>query len=239
MKGLRVLIADDEPPARRTLRELLSAYEWVGEIAEVGDGDAAAAVIAAAPPDIAFLDIQMPGQLGLDVLRTADRARFVVFTTAYDYAIDAFELGAIDYLLKPFGPGRFARAMRRIHEASTLVHPSDVQRQPTRWLEHLFVPRGNGRVSIPVAQIERLEASDDYVVVHAVAKQTLITTTLGDLLKRFDPVRFVRIHRSHVVNLDHVTRFDSLDAGRVRVTMASGAQVVASRAGSSRLRRLG
>jgi two-component system LytT family response regulator len=241
---LRALVVEDEPLARARLRELLepvSWLEWVGEAATVG---AAEEALARLRPDLVFLDVQLPGGSGLDVLRGSPPETAVIFTTAHDrFAVTAFELGALDYLLKPFGAERFARALERARPALLARRGSAAERGREVLgpgpLERLFVRDGGRIVPLPITDIERVQACDDVVLVHAGGRIYRLAVTLAELEERLDPKRFVRVHRSHLVNLDQVVSFSPTEDARLLVTLRSGNTLFASRQRSRELRSLG
>ena len=243
MKG-SVLIADDEPLARRTLRRHLLDLGWVGQIHEAHDGQMAIAVANDLRPDLVFLDIVMPGATGLEVLEQLDYEPKVIFTTAYDqYAVTAFELGALDYVLKPFGRDRLERVVRRAQaalngSAAPLLSRARESLQQTRTLSRIFVRDGNRILPVPLASLERVQGADDYVTIYTVTKQYLVSVRLSDLEDQLRGANFLRIHRSHLINLEYITSIESYDAARAQVVMKSGARIVASRTGSKRLRDL-
>jgi two-component system LytT family response regulator len=236
-----VLIGDDEPLARRTLREHLVELGWGGQIYEAQDGKTAIAVANGQRPELVFLDIVMPGATGLEVLEQLDYEPKVIFTTAYDqYAATAFELGALDYLLKPFGRDRLERVLRRAQavSAAPLLSRARESLEQTQALSRIFVRDGNRIVPIPLASLERVQGADDYVTIFSDAKEYLVSLRLSELEGHLRGASFLRIHRSHLINLDYVTSIEPYDAGRVQVAMKSGMRIVASRAGSKRLRDL-
>jgi two-component system LytT family response regulator len=239
-----VLIADDEPLARRTLREHLLSLGWAGQIFEARDGQAAIALANEQRPDLMFLDIVMPGATGLEVLERLDYEPKVIFTTAYDqYAVTAFELGALDYLLKPFGRDRFERVVCRAQaalneSAAPLLARARESLQHARRLSRIFVRDGNRIIPIPLASLERAQGADDYVTIYSAVKQYLVSVRLSDLEGQLAGANFLRIHRSHLINLEYVISIEPYDTARVQVVMKSGARIVASRTGSKRLRRL-
>jgi two-component system LytT family response regulator len=243
MKG-SILIADDEPLARRTLRQHLADLGWVGQIHEARDGETAIALASNQRPDLVFLDIVMPGATGLEVLDQLDYEPKVIFTTAYDqYAVTAFELGALDYLLKPFGRERLERVLRRAQAALTesatpLLSRARESLEQTRPLSRVFVRDGSRIVPIPLASLERVQGADDYVTICTAAKEYLVNLRLSDLEGQLRGAHFVRIHRSHLINLEYVTSIEPYDASRVQVVMKNGARIVASRTGSKLLRDL-
>jgi two-component system LytT family response regulator len=243
MKGA-VLIADDEPLARRTLRQHLVDLGWVGTIHEVRDGKTAIAVANSERPGLVFLDIVMPGATGLEVLEQLDYEPKVIFTTAHDqYAVTAFELGALDYLLKPFGRDRLERVVRRAQaalsgSAAPLLSRARESLDQVRELSRIFVRDGNRIVPIPLASLERIQGADDYVTICTVTKEYLVGLRLSDLEGHLQGAHFLRIHRSHLINLEYVTSIETYDDARLEVVMRSGARIVASRTGSKRLRDL-
>jgi two-component system LytT family response regulator len=239
-----VLIADDEPLARRTLQEHLRSLGWVGPIHEARDGKTAIALANSERPDLVFLDIVMPGATGLEVLEKLDYEPKVIFTTAHDqYAVTAFELGALDYLLKPFGRDRVERVVHRAQaafdgSAASLVSRARESLDQVRALSRIFVRDGNRIVPIPLASLERVQGADDYVTICTARKEYLVGLRLSDLEGHLRGANFLRVHRSHLINLEYVTSIEPYDAARLEVVMKSGARIVASRTGSKRLRDL-
>lgn len=243
-------IVEDEPLARERLRELLEVDGRVDVAGEAADGDAAIRLVNALRPDLLFLDIDIPGPSGLEVLEAVACDPAVIFTTAFDhFAVSAFDLAAIDYLLKPFSPRRLKTALdralssgatgpetRRDQAVAARTRAREVM-DASRPLQRLFVPHRDGARPVQVSDIHRLEARDDYVAVHEGESTALIRARLKDLERRLDPADFVRVHRSHIVNLNHVARVEPYDSGRLVVRMRDGATVVASRSRSTELRR--
>jgi two-component system, LytTR family, response regulator len=239
-----ILIADDEPLARRTLRQHLVDLGWAGPIHEAGDGETAITTCNGWRPDLLFLDVVMPGATGLEVLERLQYEPKVIFTTAHDqYAVAAFELGALDYLLKPFGRDRLERVLRRTQAArnepaAPLLSRARESLEQAPPLSRIFVRDGVRILPIPLASLERAQGADDYVTVHTAAKEYLVSVRLSDLEDHLAAASFLRIHRSHLINLEHVTSIEPYDGARVEVVMRSGARIIASRAGSKRLRDL-
>jgi two-component system LytT family response regulator len=246
---IRILVVDDEPPARRKLAGLIAAVPWATQVGEAADGEAAIDAALQLRPDVMFLDIQMPELSGIQVverLAELEPSPAVVFTTAFDqYAITAFEVEAVDYLLKPFGMRRFLAALERARNIvqmrgsvaaigrarSALAHgqagPSD----------RIFVRDGNAILPLALDEIERFEALDDYVLIYARGKRHIMSLRLGQLEDWLPDPQFLRVHRSHIVNLDHVERMEGLDDARFDVHMKSGTTIRASRARSQEIRR--
>jgi len=237
-----ILIADDEPLAVKTLQKLLEEIKWHGTLKTASDGLSALELANASHPDLIFLDIRMPGLSGIDVLRRLEYEPHVVFTTAYEeHAVAAFELGAIDYLRKPFGAERFQRAIARIgrfrSQQKSLSRAVDALANADK-RSKIFVRDGAKIVPVSLDQLERAEAADDYVSLHLKNKHYLVNLRLSELATALQGLPFLRIHRSHVINLEHVAAIEPFDALRMQVTMLSGARIVASREGSKLLRDL-
>ena len=243
-RPLRCFLTEDEPEARANLASWLARDPGVEVVGMAADGLQAIAGIDALRPDLVLLDVQLPEVDGITVLRRIYARPEVVFTTAHEsYALIAFELGALDYLVKPFGAERLLAAVARVRVrlaasggATNAVERALATSAPP--FERLFARKGSRILPIAVADILHLEASDDYVRVHVAGDSFLLQVTLGELLQRLDPRRFEQIHRSHVVSLDAIDHMRSVDDRRLMVTLKNGTIVVASRSGSERLRRL-
>ena len=236
-----VLIADDEPPARDVLTRLVRRDERLDLVASVANGPDAIRQIDKTKPDLVFLDIKMPGATGIEVARRIKHKPVIVFTTAYDeYAVTAFELQALDYLLKPFGRRRFQRAVDRIFETG---FPSSAARtdgidwaSQTEPLSRIFVRENHRTRSIPVGSIIRIDAADDYVRVVAQGyPAALVAVRMRQLEEQLDPGSLVRIHRSTIVHIDHVDQIIDIGNGRRELILSDGSRCRASRAGVSRL----
>lgn len=242
---VRTFVVDDEPVARAGLRRMLLSFEWVEVIGEAGDGESAVAAIETLQPELVFLDVQMPRLLGTDVLRRIGRQPFIIFTTAFsEHAVSAFELGAVDYLLKPFGPDRLAAAMERIRGAIGEPAGTGAIERLTGALgsgpiSRLFVRTGGNLVPLLVAQVMSFEADGDYVIAHTERTHHALHLSLGRLEERLDPTRFLRIHRAHIVNLDHVRSFKRDDRGNLEAELANGRRLAVSRSRAHEIRRLG
>ncbi|MFT3783994.1 MAG: LytTR family DNA-binding domain-containing protein [Nibricoccus sp.] len=238
------VIVEDEPLARKTLRDLLADVSWLEFVGEAADGLAGVELVNEKRPDLVFLDINMPELSGLEVLKRFLYEPSIIFTTAHDqHAIAAFELAAVDYLLKPFGRQRFSQALVRAKEVlerradkPALGEVRDVLGPST--LERLLIRDGGRIMPVMVREIERLEAEGDYVAVRARGKTSLVNLPLGNFEKRLDPARFIRVHRSHIVNLDFVDAIEPYDNAQLLVKMKDGAKIIASRPASKLLREL-
>ena len=243
-KRVRTLIADDEPIARAGLRDMLGEIDWVECVAETANGPATVDAINQLRPELVFLDIRMPGMLGIDVIRAIDHRPYVVFTTAFaQHAAAAFALGALDYLLKPFGPERLAATMQRVRAAlgePVAVSPFDRLTEALRNgpMSRLFVRSGAAIVPVAVADVLWFEALGDYVAAHTARSKYVLHLSLNRLEARLDGKRFVRVHRTSIVNLDHVTAFRRVANGQLVAELANGARVPVSRARAQELRSL-
>jgi two-component system LytT family response regulator len=239
---VRVVIADDEPLARRALREHLDSVDWIGEVHEAGDGLSAIRTVDAVKPDLFFLDIRMPGASGIAVAEQIQCRPYIIFTTAFDrYAVTAFEIGALDYLLKPFGRERVLAVLARARVAMEHGIPPIAARasrvlSASKPLSRVFVKERGRMIAIALEKVERFEACDDYVAICIEGRRHLLHARLHDLYARIDQTRFLRVHRSHVVNIDYVTALEPRDGSRLTIVLASGARVPASRAGSALMR---
>jgi two-component system LytT family response regulator len=241
--AVSALIVDDEPIARAGLRRMLGEVEWIRCSGEAASGPEALQAIAELRPELVFLDIEMPGLSGIDVLRALPQPPYVVFTTAYaEHAVAAFELGAIDYLLKPFGPERLLASLERVRAA--LGEPraalldrigEALSRGP---MSRLFVRTGRSIVPVAVATIAWFEAVGDYVAAHADGTQHLLHLSLNRLEERLDAQRFARIHRTHIVNLDRVVAFRRQLTGQLIAELRDGTRLPVSRAKAQELRHL-
>lgn len=250
---VRTLIIEDEPLARRTLREFAVRFEWLVLVGEAADGATAISLIDALKPDLVLLDIQLPEASGLEILNAAKHRPLVIFTTAFDrYAIPAFEIDALDYLLKPFGFARFKasveRARRRLEESISAAENREIREDqekisaPARiesaeTFDRLFVRDRSSIVPLKIEDVSRFEADDDYVRIYTENRFYLIHQTLGEIEKRLAPNSFCRVHRSVIVNLAFVERVETRDR-RLMLVLKDKTEIIASRAGSQSLRRL-
>jgi two-component system LytT family response regulator len=235
--ALRTVVAEDEPLARQRLRRFVERDPRLLLVGEAESGMAAVELIDRLAPDVVFLDVQMPECTGLEVLERAAHRPAPVFTTAYpEYALRAFEVEAYDYLVKPFGWTRFQAAVDRV--ARRLATRSAAAPAPEPYLERLFVRRRGEMVPVSMRDVQRIEGAGDYVTLCTDAGQVLADISLNELERRLDPACFRRVHRAHIVNLDHVSAIRQYDERRLAVRFADGSEVVASRAGSQSLREM-
>lgn len=242
-RRVRALIAEDEAPARDSLREYLADTPWIEIVGEAVDGRSALAIVDERKPDLLFLDVRLPELSGLDVARQIRHPAEIVFTTAYDrYAVAAFEIGALDYLVKPFGYERLASAMERVRARLGQSGVSSADRVRSSLaagpLVRLFARQGDRIVPIASGSIRRIQARGDYAEVHCAEGEFLLRVSLAELAARLDPGQFLQVHRSHIVNLDAVLHLRPYDERRLAITLRDGTVVVASRAASEDLRRL-
>ncbi|HKQ57402.1 MAG TPA: response regulator [Candidatus Eisenbacteria bacterium] len=242
---LRAVIVDDEVPARALLREYLAADGGVEVVGECANGFEAVKRIGELAPDLVFLDVQMPKLDGFEVLELIEPGPAVVFVTAYDeYALKAFEVHAVDYLLKPFARERLAEALALVRKRRAdvpVLAPGQIAaaaRRPGQFVERLLVKDGPNVHVIPADQLDYLEAQDDYVAIHAGGKSHLKAGTLADISAGLDPDRFVRIHRSYVLNVERLGRLELYAKDSRVAILAGGRELPVSRAGYARLKEL-
>lgn len=245
-RKIRAVLVDDEDLARHALRELLKSHPEVEIVAECANGFEAVKAVAEHKPDLMFLDVQMPKLTGFDVLELIDRDRdlAVVFATAYDqYAMRAFEVHAVDYLLKPIGRERFEAALERALSRLPQKLPSAedlaaAARPPQHFLERIVVKDGTRVTLIPVAKLDYAEAQDDYIALATHGTKHLKQQTIASLEAALDPARFVRIHRSYIVNLELVVRIEPYGKDSRLAILADGTRLPVSRTGYTRLKSL-
>lgn len=239
---IRAVVVDDEELARKVLLEYVGGHPEIEVVAECANGFEAVKAVMELKPDLLFLDIQMPKLDGFEVLELIGTDRAVVFVTAYDeYALRAFEIHAVDYLLKPFPAERFEAAVQRVKQrlGGKLPPASDLAqsaRPPAQYLERIAVRDGTRVHVIPLAKLDYAEAQDDYVALCTEGKKHLKQQTISSLESALDPQRFLRIHRSYVVNLEKVTKIEPYGKDTHVVILTSGAQLPVSRSGYARLR---
>ena len=242
---LRVVIVDDEAPARMLLRELLSAHADLEIVGECANGFEAVKAVSEQRPDLMLLDIQMPKLDGFEVLELMGDGPLVIFVTAYDeYAIRAFDVHAVDYLLKPFSANRLDEALERsrtrlrTRETTPVAEIVAAVRPRSERLERILIrDRGDVHV-IPVDKIDFVESQDDYIAVKALGKTFLKDQTLADLETRLDAGRFVRIHRRFILNVSRLARIELSATDSRSAILTDGTELPISKAGYARLREL-
>jgi len=238
------LIVDDEKLARELLREFLAGYPEIEIIGECEKGNEAVEQINKLKPDILFLDVQMPGMNGFDVLEEIDHEPYVIFTTAYDqYAIKAFEKNAVDYLLKPLDEERFRSAVNRALKRKTTEHGSVEEllrnfRSDNRNFEsHIFVQKSEKLFNLPVEEIVYLEASGDYTIITTRNDQFVSSSGIGKLEEIMDPDTFIRVHRSTIININYLKEIERHFNGGMVVKMQSGKSFPVSRTYARQIRK--
>ena len=243
-KKIRALVVDDEELARQVLRELLQEHPEIQIVAECVNGFEAVKAISEHQPDLMFLDVQMPKLSGFDVLELIEEDVAVIFVTAYDqYAMKAFEVHAVDYLLKPIGRDRFEEALGRAKKRIGEKKPSVEQivaaaRPPQQYLERLVVRDGTRVTLIPAAKLDYVEAQDDYIALASQGAKHLKQQTIASVEAGLDPARFVRIHRSYIVNFERVVRIEPYGKDSRLAILADGTRLPVSRTGYARLKSL-
>jgi two-component system LytT family response regulator len=246
---MRVMIVDDEPIAREGVRTQLTREPGVEIVAECGDGLEAVEAIRELSPDLLFLDVQMPGMDGFEVVQTIgiDAMPAVVFVTAYDkYALRAFEVNAVDYLLKPFDSERFQKAFQRARlqiqrrTAETINQKLEAllasMRPRERYLERLVVKSGGRIFFLAVGEIDWIESADNYVSLHAGRESHLIRETLTSLEAKLNPEEFLRIRHSAIVNVKRIKELHPLFKGEYEIVLQNGVKLTSSRRYSQRIR---
>jgi two-component system LytT family response regulator len=222
---VRALLIDDEPLARRELRRLLSSHGWIQIVGEAGNIDEAQAGIEAHSPVLIFLDIQMPGGTGFDLLERLDRPPRVIFTTAYDhYAVKAFEVSALDYLLKPVEPERLAVALEKIRRSTSASGQG--ANMP---LEQLFVRDGPRCWFVPLREVSVFSAEGNYVRLEWGRERPLLGRSLTALESKLDSRRFFRANRQQILNLEHIQEVELGSGGRLYVHLRDGREIEISR----------
>jgi two-component system LytT family response regulator len=236
---LRAIIVDDEELARAFLREMLRGHSEIELAAECANGFEAVKAVAEHSPDLLFLDVQMPKLDGFEVLELIEPGPAVVFVTAYDqYAMQAFDAHAVDYLLKPFGAERFERALERAKARlgeGKLPREVAAERPATERPQRIVVKDGTKVHVIPLDKLDYIEAQDDYVALHSAGKSYMKQQPIGSLESALDPARFVRIHRSTIVNLERVARIEPYGKESRLAILHDGTRLPVSRSGYARL----
>ena len=245
---IRIAIVDDEEPARLVLREYLEGEEGVTIVAECANGFDAVKAVSEHAPDLVITDIQMPKLDGFEVLDLIGRDANVIFATAYDeYALRAFEVHAIDYLLKPFSRERLrealARARARLGKETARAAPdaaavAAAARPAGTWITRVVIRDGAEVHVVPIERVDYVEAQDDYIAVHAGERTLLKDQALGSLESQLDPRRFVRVHRSFLLNLDRLSKLEAATKDTKMAVLRDGRRLPVSRSGLERLQQL-
>jgi two-component system LytT family response regulator len=251
MTKIRTVIVDDEPLARERIRALLDDETDVEVVGECRDGDEAVETVRRQRPDLLFLDVQIPERSGFEVLEALgnDLSPVVVFVTAYDqYALQAFEVHAVDYLLKPFDEDRFKKALDRAREALRRPRGGEVNerllsllkdlKQPAAYLDRLVVKSAGRLFFLRTEEVDWIESAGNYVCLHIGPESHLLRETMNGVEERLDPARFVRIHRTAIVNIDRVKELQPLFHGEYQVVLRDGTQLTLSRGYRERLQEV-
>jgi two-component system, LytTR family, response regulator len=222
---MKAMIIDDEPPARRELRRLLADFSWVEVVGEAGNIDQAVEMVETLTPGLLFLDIQMPGGSGFDLLTRLGHVPQVIFPTAYDeHAVRAFEVDALDYLLKPIDPVRLAQALGRVKSAKAATAPAH-----DAVLEQIFVRDGARCWFVPLREVSLLSSEGNYIRLSWGKSRPLLGRALAALEQRLDPNRFFRANRRQIINLDFIENVDLGVNGRLHAQLRDGPEVEISR----------
>lgn len=241
---IRCIIVDDEAPARSILREFLETDDRFDIVAECVNGFEAVKRITEIAPDLIFLDISMPKLDGFEVLELLDRKPHVVFVTAHDeHAVRAFEVHAVDYLLKPFSQERFAKVLARVvvvmaaRESQPIEKVAESARNG-RTLQRILVRNGGDIEVLPLVKIDYIEAQDDYVVIAAAGKKHKKQQTLSELELQIDNRRFIRVHRSYLVNIDRLSKVEAYGKDSKIAILLDGTKIPISKSGYAKLKEL-
>ena len=241
---IRTVIVDDEDLARQVVRELLVEHAEIEVVAECANGFEAVKAVTELKPDLLFLDIQMPKLDGFEVLELIGTEMAIIFATAYDqHALRAFEVHAVDYLLKPFGSERFEQALTRAKQRlggklPPIAELKAATRAPGEYAERIVVRDGTRVHIIPIAKLDYVEAQDDYIALASEGKKHLKQQTISSIESSLDPKHFLRIHRSYIVNLDRVTKIEPFGKDTHVVILRDGSRLPVSRSGYGRLREV-
>jgi two-component system LytT family response regulator len=245
--SLRVVLADDEQLARRVLREHLNADPDIEIVAECSNGFEAVKAVNDHSPDLVFLDVQMPKLDGFEVLELIETPAAVVFITAFDqYAMRAFDAAAVDYLLKPYSAERFRAALDRVRarlreSRPPVPAPADLRiaaRAPGDYIERIVVKDGPRVHVIPTGKLDYVEAQDDYVALRSEGRLWLKQQTISSLESALDPRRFVKLHRSYIVNVEKISRIDANTKDTWLAILSDGTKIPVSRGGYTRFREV-
>jgi two-component system LytT family response regulator len=242
---LSAIIVDDEELARSLIREYLTTHPEIRIAAECANGFEAVKAVSELKPDLMFLDIQMPKLSGFEVIELLDEPPAVVFVTAFDqFAVKAFNVHAVDYLLKPFGKERFDEAVEhavtriRAHEPVKTRQAAEEAKPADQQLERILIKEGSKVLVIPVEKIDYIEAQDDYIAVRSEGKSHLKMQRLSLLESQLDPRRFVRIHRSYILNIERLSRIELYAKDSRTAILKDGTQLPVSRSGYDKLKEL-
>lgn len=239
---IKTILIDDEPLARELVKEYLQAYPQIDVVAECNDGFEGLKAIQQHQPDLIFLDIQMPKINGFEMLELVDKIPCVIFTTAFEeYALRAFEVNAVDYLLKPFSKERFDKALQKMLERKTEITADFLESaaKEVPMQHNRVVVKLNGKIRIiPVQEIHYFEASDDYVKIVTADGSFLKNKTMAFFEKMLDPQQFIRVHRSYILNVAEITRIDPYEKETYLAILRDGSKVLVSKTGYPKLKEV-
>lgn len=218
MKKMKVLIIDDERAAREEVRRTLLNYPYCEVVGEAKNADEARAEIKMKSPDLIFLDIQMPGESGFELLASLEEVPEVIFTTAFDqYALQAFEVNALDYLMKPIRDERFAKAMERVREKSTKREEQRLTSERT-----IFIKDGERCHFVKLKDIYLIESMDNYARLYFGTQKAFLKTSLNQLNEKLDDLTFFRINRNQIINLNYIKEIYPMPKGKLRISLQTG-----------------
>lgn len=241
---IKAVLIDDEPLARELVREYLQGHPGITVVAECNDGFEGLKAIQQHAPDLIFLDIQMPKINGFEMLELVDKLPCVIFTTAFEeYAIRAFEVNAIDYLLKPFSRERFDKALQKMLERKAedrvTAELLEAEGREVPMQHNRVVVKINGKIRIiPVQEIDYLEAADDYVKIVTAEGTFLKNKTMAFFEKMLDATQFIRVHRSYILNVSRITRIDPYEKETYLAILRDGSKILVSKTGYPRLKEV-
>jgi len=247
MNKIKALIIDDEELGRKIIREYLESHPEVEVMAECGDAHQALEAIEKYHPDLLFLDVQMPEINGFELLEMLEEIPYVIFSTAYDqYALKAFEVNAVDYLLKPFDQERFDIALERVkksiqhlqYEKEKIENLLKNLHPEKKYLDRMLVKQLGKIIILNTEEINWIEAMEDYVNLHTARGDYLVLQSLSNLETKLDPNRFIRVHRSYIVNIDAIREIEQWPNSRYKLHLQDGHQITLSRSGAKRLKKL-
>jgi two-component system, LytTR family, response regulator len=234
---MKTLIVDDERLARSEMRRLLKPFSEIAIVGEAANAEQARALIAALNPNLLFLDIQMPGQNGFELLASLDRVPAVIFTTAYDdYALKAFEVNALDYLLKPIDPRRLAAAINKVLARTSGLSDEADSSSPLGQGDQVFLSDGERCWFVRLKDIRLLESEGNYTRLYFDANRPLLLRSLNQLEQRLDPKRFFRASRKHIINLSWIEAMQAGASGKLIVRLAGDLEVEMSRRQSQKFK---
>lgn len=243
--SIKAIIIDDEQPAREIIKHYLGAHENITVIGEFSDGFAGIKGINELKPDLVFLDIQMPKLTGFEMLELLDATPYIIFTTAYDqYAIKAFEMNAVDYLLKPYSQERFNQALLKANERMTKAEKPAIKKltehlaENQETLDRVVVKTGNKIKVIPEETILYIESQDDYVMIYTGEGKFLKQQTMKYFEQHLDPRHFVRIHRSYIANIDTIKQLELYEKNSYLAVLSNGAKLKVSDSGYKLLKSM-